>query len=333
MTDRTGSARSPHAEAARNPVVSICIPTHNGAPWIREAIESALAQDFADLEVVVCDDASTDDTVEIARKLEDPRLRVAAHRDRVGMARNWNRSVMASSGAYVKFLMQDDRLEPACVGRMLDLMRSDSDVGMVFCARKLALDEPDDPWSVDFRERFGELHSRLGPLAVVNDGRTLFAAMQRDRFRDNMIGEPTAVMVSREALVRLGLFNVQLRQLTDLELWLRIACFYRVGFIGEPLATFRVHADSASSSNSRVGLAWLDRVWLLEGLRLHPEIRKLLVSKDGARVWMLAYANAGKRLVSGGRRGFRPRLRDLGRYLRFRLRRGGGYTLHERLAG
>jgi glycosyltransferase involved in cell wall biosynthesis len=318
MTEAEESRGGP---ALPSPTVSICIPTFNGAPWIREAIESALSQDFSDLEVVVCDDASSDDTVALAREFPDERVRVVAYRDRVGMARNWNRSVLASKGAYIKFLMQDDRLAPGCVGRMLEMLRESPAIGMVFCSRDLALDEPDDPASVLFARRFGELHARLGPLARVNDGRTLFAAMQRDRFRDNMIGEPTAVMVTREALVKLGLFNVQLHQLTDLEMWLRIASSYRVGFIAEPLATFRVHGRSASSLNERSGSGWLDRVWLMEGLR----------TRAGVRLWMLTYANAGKRLVTDGPRAMPSHLRELGHYLRFRLRRRSGDVLHEPL--
>ncbi len=321
MAGMTEAEKSRGGPALDGPAVSVCIPTFNGAPWIREAIESALSQDFSDLEVVVCDDASSDDTVELAGQFRDERVRVVANRDRVGMARNWNRSVMASKGAYIKFLMQDDRLAPGCVGRMLEVLRESPAIGMVFCLRDLALDEPHDPASVLFARRFGELHSRLGPLARVNDGRTLFAAMQRDRFRDNMIGEPTAVMVTREALVKLGLFNVQLHQLTDLEMWLRIASSYRVGFIAEPLATFRVHARSASSLNERSGSDWLDRVWLIEGLR----------TRAGVRVWLLTYANAGKRLVSDGPRAVPSHLSELGRYLRFRLRRRQGDALHEPL--
>ena len=320
---KTPAAPSPTTPGPGSPAVSVCIPTFNGAPWIREAIESALSQDFSDLEVVVCDDASSDDTVELAGQFRDERVRVVANRDRVGMARNWNRSVLASKGAYIKFLMQDDRLAPGCVGRMLEVLRESPVIGMVFCSRDLALDEPDDPASLLFARRFGELHSRLGPLARVNDGRTLFAAMRRDRFRDNMIGEPTAVMVTREALVKLGLFNVQLHQLTDLEMWLRIASSYRVGFIAELLATFRVHGRSASSSNERSGTGWLDRVWLIEGLRM----------RVGVRLWMLTYANAGKRLVTDGRGAMPSHLRELGHYLRFRLRRRRGDVLHERLAG
>jgi glycosyltransferase involved in cell wall biosynthesis len=332
VAETIGAAQPRALSAPEDPIVSICVPTFNGALWVREAVESALAQDFPDFEIVVCDDASSDDTVAAARQFADRRVRVVANRERVGMARNWNRCVQASRGAYVKLLMQDDRLAPDCVGRMLEIMRESSGVGMVFSAREIELDDPADPASIRFRERFGTLHARLGPLARVNDGRTLFAAMERDRFRDNLIGEPTAVLVSREALLRLGLFNVELRQLTDLELWLRIAYFSDVGFVSAPLATFRVHKRSASSANERSGSGWLDRVWLLEGLRAHPEIRRRLSGRAGARLRLLTYANAGKRLVTDGPRAVPPHLRELGHYLRFRLGRRRGEVLHEPLA-
>jgi glycosyltransferase involved in cell wall biosynthesis len=314
--------------ASDRPTVSICIPTFNGASWVRQTIESALAQDFPDSEVVVCDDASSDDTVAVARQFEDPRVRVVVNRERVGLARNWNRCVQASRGAYVKFLMQDDRLAPDCVSRMLEVIRRNPEVGMVFSAREIELDDPADPASILFRKRFGEPHVRLGSLARVNDGRKLFAAMERDRFRDNLVGEPTAVLVSREALLRLGLFNVRLRQLTDLEMWLRIAYFYGVGFVPAPLVTFRVHKRSASVANQRTGSDWLDRLWLMEGLRAHPEIRRRLSWRAGERIWLLNYANAGRRLVTDGRRTVRPRIRELGDYLRYRLGRRRGDVLH-----
>src|ERR1035437_1811528 len=153
------AAPSPTAPGPRIPTVSVCIPTFNGAAWIREAIESALAQDFSDLEVVVCDDASSDDTVALARQFRDERVRVVAYPDRVGMARNWNRSVLASKGSYIKFRRQDDGLAPGCVGRMLEVLRESPAIGMFFCPRDLALDGPDDPASALFARRFGELHS------------------------------------------------------------------------------------------------------------------------------------------------------------------------------
>jgi glycosyltransferase involved in cell wall biosynthesis len=330
---RFDATRSGARAAAGDPAVSICIPTYNGAAWIGDAIRSALAQSFSDIEVVICDDASTDDTVARAGQFDDERIRLIANPDRVGMARNWNRCARESRGAFVKFLMQDDRLSPDCVERMIEVMKADPGVGLVFSSRNLEFDDPRSEASALFRDKFGELHARLAPLSTVNDGRTLFAVMKRDRFRDNMIGEPTAVMVSRSALARLGLFNANVRQLTDLEMWLRVAYYFDIGFVAEPLATFRVHARSASASNERSGSDWLDRVWLLEGLRMHPEIRSRLASRAGRRIWLLTFAHSGKRLITDGPRALPSHLRELGRYLRFRLRRQGVDTLHEPLAG
>jgi glycosyltransferase involved in cell wall biosynthesis len=73
--------------------VSICIPTCNGADWLAECLDSALAQTVTDVEVVVVDDASTDDTAAIARgyAARDPRIRVHVNESRRGLAANWNR--------------------------------------------------------------------------------------------------------------------------------------------------------------------------------------------------------------------------------------------------
>ncbi len=257
-----------------SPLVSICIPTYNGASWIVEAIESALAQDYQRHEIIICDDASSDETVALAREFDDPRIHVLANPLRVGMARNWNRCVQASSGDYVKLLMQDDRLASTSVRRMLDVMEANPGVGLVFSPRVVQLDDPNDQVSSLWKERFGVLHAPFGPLSQVNDGRAMFDRLQDGRFRHNWIGEPTVVMVRRRALLRVGLFNVRLRQLADLEMWLRIAFFHDIGFVPDALATFRVHRRSVTAANERTGTAWLDPLWLLEGLRAHPEIRR-----------------------------------------------------------
>ncbi|HEY8870340.1 MAG TPA: glycosyltransferase [Candidatus Limnocylindrales bacterium] len=304
-----------------SPLVSICIPSYNGAPWIVEAIESALAQDYQRHEIIVCDDASSDETVAMAREFGDPRLRVLANQVRVGMARNWNRCVRASNGDYVKLLMQDDRLASTCVRRMLDVMDAHPDVGLVFSPREVQLDDPNDPESSLWKERFGVLHASFGPLSLVNDGRAMFDRLRDGQFRHNGIGEPTVVMVRRRALIRVGLFNVRLRQLTDLELWLRIAFFHDIGFVPDALATFRVHRRSVTAANERTGAGWLDRVWLLEGLRAHPEIRAALGSTTEALIWFDILRSTGKRLI-GKRAGTMPsQTADLRNYLRFRLGR------------
>jgi glycosyltransferase involved in cell wall biosynthesis len=313
-----------------SPLVSICIPTYNGAPWIREAIESVLAQDYQRLEIIVCDDASSDETVSFARAFADPRIRVFSNRPRVGMVRNWNRCVRASSGDYVKLLMQDDLLAPGCVGRTIEVMEAHPHVGMVFSPRAVLLDDPNDPDARGWEKRFGVLHAPFGQLAIVNDGRVMFDRMRRDRFRGCWMGEPTAVMIRRRALQGVGLFNTRLRQVTDLEMWLRIAFFYDVGFVPDPLVTIRVHSGSVSAVNGRSGAAWLDRVWLIEGLRAHSGIGAALGWRAEALIWYYLLRSFGKRLLGDRRWAKWSQGADLRDYLKFR-RAHDSHALHEAL--
>jgi glycosyltransferase involved in cell wall biosynthesis len=278
---------------------------------------------------VVSDDHSTDGTAEAAEAISDDRVRVVRSDRRLGMAGNWNRSVQLARGDYIKFLMQDDALDPTCVTRMASILAANRSVGFVFSLRTIEVDDPADAGSVHLARKLAALPWRLGTLEEVNDGRAIFEAMRRTGFRGNWIGEPTAVMVRRDALRRVGLFNGRLGQLADLEMWLRLAFFFDVGFVPASLATFRLHSSSTTSANAAAGDAWLDRPWLLEGLRAHPEIRPTLGWETQARAWAVTLGAEGKRLVTHrgrGRYAYPSQLRQLHRY-----RSHPTGPLHERL--
>ena len=107
-----------------SPSVSICIPTFNGAAYIRECVESALAQTFSNVEVIIADDASTDDTTAIATQLAsvDSRVRVSCNTTNLGLVRNWNRAIGLATGAWVKLLFQDDLLDPQYLEELLAIV-------------------------------------------------------------------------------------------------------------------------------------------------------------------------------------------------------------------
>jgi glycosyltransferase involved in cell wall biosynthesis len=300
------------------PLVSICIPTYQGARWIREALASAQAQDYPSIEVVVSDDASTDGTVDIAASFDDERVRILRSERQVGMAANWNRGVRAARGEYLILLMQDDRLEPDCVSTMAALLDRHPTIGFVFSPRIIELHDPADPEAQRWQGRYASLHDRLEPLGALNEGRRLYDAMKLDCFRTNCFGEPSAVMVRRAALERVGLFNDRLRQLLDEEMWLRLAFFYDVGFVRKPLSTVHIHPASATSQNNRTGAAWLDWLWLLEGLKEHPEVRPTIDRRTELLIWARTLRAAIRRAFGGGSAGFRRRERDLREYVRFR---------------
>ncbi len=263
------------------PLVSICVPTFRGAPWIGETLASALAQTLDDFEVLVVDDASDDDTVARARSVADDRVRVVACATNVGLAANWNRAASLSRGRFVKWLLQDDVLYPRCLERLCAPMLAREDVDLVFGPRDLLFDDPDGREASAFRRESGTLHRAFTELLAWNAAGSLSAAWIRGHCLGNWIGEPTAVLVRRAALERHGGFHVRMKQLVDMELWGRLAFHGAVAFVDEPLSAFRVHAHSATRRQTSSGVDWLDQLHQVEGLlrdpaiaSAHPELRR-----------------------------------------------------------
>ena len=282
------------SRARAGPLISICVPAYNAAPWIGEAIESALAQTWENFELVVCDDASVDGTLEVIESYSDPRLRVHMKAARLGKSGNQNRATALSTGAYVKFLHADDKLLPTCLEEMVALALEDESIGLVFAAREVEVADDVDP---DWRHTYARPHEGFAELARINDGRSLFKQLVRSELEENWIGEPTAVMVSRRALARTGGFSERIHQIEDLDLWLRILLTYRAGFIDRPLCVYRHHSRSSTSSNQRRGRDWLDRVWLLDGLlgeALDPDDRDEVERLRRAALRQAARAQLGR---------------------------------------
>ncbi len=93
------------------PKVSVLIPTYNMACFLDEAIESVLTQTFEDFELIVMDNASTDNTEDIVNKyLGDVRVKYFRNNLNVGMTKNWNKCLLVANGKYIKFLNADDKL-------------------------------------------------------------------------------------------------------------------------------------------------------------------------------------------------------------------------------
>lgn len=114
------------------PRVTIGMPTYNRRDgYFPQALASALAQDFADLEVLVCDNASTDGTSEYVAGLDDERLRYLRHEVNIGANANFNSCLEHASGDYFLLLHDDDLVDPDFVSRCLAALGDGPDVGLV----------------------------------------------------------------------------------------------------------------------------------------------------------------------------------------------------------
>jgi glycosyltransferase involved in cell wall biosynthesis len=109
------------------PKVSIGLPVYNGADYVEEAIASVLCQTFEDLELVVCDNASTDRTADICRAAEaaDRRVRYLRNDRNLGAAPNYNRVWAATSGEYFKWIAHDDRIKPRYIAMTLAALEAE----------------------------------------------------------------------------------------------------------------------------------------------------------------------------------------------------------------
>ncbi|MBF0276032.1 MAG: glycosyltransferase family 2 protein, partial [Nitrospinae bacterium] len=118
------------------PLVSVVIPAYNGAKYIKEAIESVLLQSYKKLEVLVCDDASTDNTGEIVQSIQDERLNYLRFEKNTGLSGNLNRGIKKARGEYVCWFNQDDIFLQDKVQFQVEEFQKDPNVGAVFCQKQ-----------------------------------------------------------------------------------------------------------------------------------------------------------------------------------------------------
>ena len=204
--------------AASEPLVSVVIPTYNRAEPTVRAVRSALAQDWPALEVIVVDDASTDDTAFRIEAIGDPRLRLIRQPRNGGVARARNRGIDAAQGEIIGFVDSDDEWLP----------------------QKLALQVPA---LLSAPRRTGIVHGASENLR--NDGRVeIFAPPPTGRLFETLLETnvlhafPTMALLKREVIETVGGFDPSLPAVEDWEFEIRAARFFDVTAVEAPVARY-----------------------------------------------------------------------------------------------
>jgi glycosyltransferase involved in cell wall biosynthesis len=218
------------------PAVSVVMAAKNYARFLPAAIESVLAQTFADWELLVIDDGSADRTPDAVKPFLADRCVRYVRSDKLGQPRAKNLGIGLSRGAFVAFLDADDAWEPAKLDKQLALFRDKPQVGVVFCRRSL-IDEKGNP-----------IETRPSPAPP--RGRVL-----PDLFVQNFVCFSSAV-VRREVFAHVGGFDPQWDLAIDYDLWLRVARHYAFDFVDEELVKYRTgHGNLSKKLADRVETA------------------------------------------------------------------------------
>ncbi|WP_179335370.1 glycosyltransferase family 2 protein [Winogradskyella costae] len=241
------------------PLVSICIPTFNGAKFIAEAMQSAIDQDYPNLEIIISDDASKDDTLTITENFKKQTaipIKIYPHKPN-GIGSNWNYSITKAAGEYIKFLFQDDVLMPNCISSMVEVMENNPKLGMVASKREFLiedtfLNETIKKWI----EKFSDLQRGLNFKSENNIqiiDHTLFCSNQFLRSPLNKIGEPCVIMFKKGILEKIGYYREDLKQILDYEFCYRLLKTQPIAIINENLVKFRLHQNQATNVNRHSG--------------------------------------------------------------------------------
>jgi glycosyltransferase involved in cell wall biosynthesis len=226
--------------------VSVCMPIYNPDPtYVQAAIESILQQDYPDFELLLVDDCSTRPADRLFEELADPRVKFHRNSRNYGLPGNWSRCVELAQGEYITIFHQDDLMYPHNLARKAEMLDRHPSMGLVYS----------DIWNIDETgQKLSRHPARISDADQVLTGLELLSITTK---RINPIACPS-VMARKSCYERLGAFDARLTYSSDLEMWLRIAKSYEVGFIGEPLVGRRLHAAQASHRYYSDGTDFID---------------------------------------------------------------------------
>jgi glycosyltransferase involved in cell wall biosynthesis len=227
-------------------LLTVAIPTCNGAAHLAEAIGSVLAQDGVAFELLVSDDRSEDDTLALIRKAAGDRARIEVNTERLGLARNWNRCAELAHTPLVAIFHQDDVMLPGHLSAHVAAFAADNSIGLTASASGV-IDDRSRPVSHEVVEQGG-----LGAIDRTFEPGQFAAAMAG--------GNPlrcSAVMLRVAALNQVAGFDPRLRYVVDWDCWLRISRRWPVAWLARPTVQVRWHSAS-ETHRFKTGLTDLD---------------------------------------------------------------------------
>ena len=230
--------------------VSFVVTNYNYARFLPQALDSLLNQSFADLELIVVDDCSTDDSPAVLARYEsNPRVRIVRHTTNSGSISAYNEGLRMSTGEFIGVFDADDyAADMDAVARQVAMFDADPKIGLVYTA----FDQVDE-FSQPFRE------CRPFGYDYVRDGLSEFS----DLIFLNYLAH-SGTLVRRTVHEAIGYYDPRLPYAGDWELWLRVATRYSVGYLADPLYAYRVHINNMTAKGKSPSAATGERLMAVE---------------------------------------------------------------------
>jgi glycosyltransferase involved in cell wall biosynthesis len=246
-----------------NPKISVVIPSYNRAHYIEKTIDSVLEQKRDDIEIILVDDGSTDNTRELVQNKYGDQVKYV-YQENQGIPGARNTGIKNAQGDYIAFLDSDDCWLPGKLERQMSLAEEHPEYGLL-ASRCVKI------------QNAGHIKKPNRPLSYQSRrGKSGWVLI--DLFRANFI-RTSSVIIRRDCFDKVGLFDEKQKQAQDYDLWLRMAAEYQVGFINEALTVY-LDNPKGISGDSLIGRLY----------RLHAIEKSYLKKKIPEKLYNLRIA-------------------------------------------
>lgn len=289
----------------RQPLVSIIVITYNSALFVLETLESAKSQTYQNLELIISDDHSADNTVDVCNKwLAENKHRfvktdLLISAENSGTTMNCNRGLGAASGKWLKFIAGDDLLLANCVQTNIDfVVNSDTDVSFVFSKHIQFKVNKEHKKLTNANERvLSDYWDYLNKSFFVLSAKRQYIKLLKKNYP-----QAATVFIKKETLISVGGFDNRVSLIEDYPLWLKVTSLnYKLFFIDSDTILYRLHENSISNSKI-LGEKYVKNNYLIYKLykiNRHTliniffhisvnvnHLNMLLIAKRGKRTWI-----------------------------------------------
>jgi glycosyltransferase involved in cell wall biosynthesis len=222
----------------KKPTVSIILPSYNQGQYIAETIDSVLAQIFDDFELIIIDNASTDNSAKVIKQYSDKRIHFLANKENIALVGSLNKGIDLAKGKYIAYICADDKWHRDKLTKQVQYLDTHQDISAIF-TRVQVINQSGN--NVKIIHPYQRVFSQKLPT-------TATAWLQQFFFRRNCLCFPS-ILIRSDIQKKVGKFDPRHQILLDLDMWVRILKNYQIDILEEKLTYFRTGASSFSSSS------------------------------------------------------------------------------------
>ena len=222
------------------PKVTVILTSYNHAKYLRDSIESVLNQTYAEFDLIIWDDGSTDESWQIITSYSDPRIQAFKNETIAHGTPINNAMSVAETGEYIAIHHSDDLWEPEKLEKQVSFLEQNPQVGAVF-TDVTVIDESNQP----LRD-----NSHVYQTVFTQPNRSRHEWLNYFFYKGNALCHPT-ILIRKECYTNCGLYRNGLAQLGDFDMWIRLCLKYDIHILPDKLVRLRIRSSELNSSGNR----------------------------------------------------------------------------------